>query len=232
MENGVLTKPQMSNHHFNAYYHNNTLLIQFILSEFILSHQITKEIEIKTEEAWQVQDMNEFSRLLTQYLQALLRSETEKDRWVKGPLIKIKDYCEQFSHNLNHSDKTSFNLCSYIHKTWLIGIKMFELLNSIHKLSYQTQSLNTFLMAALKRTFTQFTQRLKEMSKHILKLLSNHRHEETVLFFILRKKNQLIEIFGNDFFGKMIKINKTNSLNLIKENYIQRGFEHLVIHLN
>ena len=36
----MLTQIQGPNHHFNAFYEDNSILIQFIVEEFIQSHQL------------------------------------------------------------------------------------------------------------------------------------------------------------------------------------------------
>jgi hypothetical protein len=232
----VLTKLNGSNQHFNAYYHNNRLLVQFIISEFILTYR-----HIQTLEPLETYDSQESLQSLFDSLHALLRSDQDTQRpssslWIRGPLVKLKDYAEQFSLNTNHQDKQGLLLYTYVHQTWLTGLHALELTHALlsHKTLVANKLTNSVLLN-INRILKQLRNRLKTITKQIPRVLAQYRKDETVLFFLLRKKELLLEIYGSDFISKILKPSlklKKDPSELVRERYAQKGFEHVLMHID
>jgi hypothetical protein len=150
-------------------------------------------------------------------------------RWTKGPLTKLKDYCEQLSRNDGFQNKKSLKLHHFVHQAWLSALRHLE---SVHSLK---QSLNTPFahnsLLATKRTAQHLNTRLNQVAKQLPKVLESYCQDENVLFFLFRKKEILSHIFGPTFLTKLLKFSakkRHHLFQLLLHKYQQRGFDHLL----
>lgn len=217
----VLTQTKKHNRQLTSYYANNSLLIQFILSEFIEVYQIAAQIQSLVNST---QTDQALFRSLTQLLG--LGAESERymvSRWTKGPLVKLHHYCRQFYENGNLEDRNHLVLYNYVHKTWLAALYNWELLHA-----YQKNKMPPSTLEMIQRSLKQLMSRIKQMAKHISRVMRSFAQDENVIYFLFRKRKPLDEIYGVDFIDKVFKMTPTELLQLLLQRFTQRGFDHLI----
>lgn len=230
----VLTQIKKPDHHFNAYYHHNAVLIQFVITEFIETYELTHKIRQLANQACQsAETLKEASHLLYQFTYELLGIRSDPDRlsnsrWMKGPLTKLKLYCEQFTYNTQYQNKSSLAVCTNVYQAWIIALHTLELLNLLEQSSHTT--IPGSLLLELKRILRRLDQRMRHVTKQIPRLLNAYRDNENVIYFLLKKRRQLSEIYGEETINKAFKdlFNKNSFSELIIQRYSRRGFEHLL----
>jgi hypothetical protein len=234
LETIVLTKIKGPNQHehFNPYYKNNPVLIQFVITEFVTTHQLVCQIKrLSIKDLQSTLALEECIQSLFQYVNQLLGSAVNHEhpaisRWTKGPLTKLKNYCEQFSKNTQNQNKCHLDLYNYVHQAWLSAVENLELLNILQESLTIPFPQSAFI--ATKRALNQLDTRLNHIAKQIPRVLSAYKDNENVLFFLLRKKEHLSEIYGSDFISKIFKCFSRKSTQLIVQRYLERGFAHLL----
>lgn len=228
--------------HFTTFYEDNSLLIQFIVVEFLHIHQLTFQIKTLIENQLNFTldlDLNRFIPLLREMLAQLVGhhlpqqekiSLSHLSHWTKGSLTKFKEYCERFSHNSYHQNRKHVHLHMAAHQVWLAAIEHMELLNSLQRNPY-LQNVNTVLgVQPIKRTFQTLQTRFNQVSRTIPRVISAYWDNENVVLCLLRKRNQLTEIYGSDFLYKRFKwpMKMKEIFQLLRKRYQDRGFEGLL----
>lgn len=232
----MFTQISGPHHHFSAYYEDNSLLIQFMMVEFIQTYQLTFQIKTLIHEHL---DSNEKSNSVLHSLSHILgqlvghfphQGRSSFSRWAKGSLTKLKEYAEQFSRNSSHQNKQHVNLHMATHQAWLTALHNLELLNSLSMNPYTPNSDAILLLLPLKRTFNTLQIRFNQVIRHIPRVMREYWNNENVILCLLRKRAQFIEIYGSDFLYKRLKWPvKTKELaQLLVERYQARGFEALL----
>lgn len=221
-------------HHFSAYYENNSLLIQFMMGEFIQTRQLTLRIKSLIHE--HLESEEKFYAIypsLIQTLRELIGSSARHEQhsfslWSNGSLTKLKVYCEQFSRNSSHQHKRHINLHMATHQAWLSAMHNLELLNSLCIASYKNPE-TVLPLISLKRTFNTLQIRFNQIVRSLPRVLNDYKSDENVILCLLRKRDQLIEIYGEDFLQRFKWPFKSKELvQLLVERYQVRGFEALV----
>lgn len=230
----VLTQTKKPDHHFNAYYHHNAVLIQFVLDEFIATHQLTYQIRQLGQLACEsLSSLKESVHPLYQTTHQLLGLRSDADRlsnsrWMKGPLTKLKLYCEQFSYNSQYQNKLGLAVCTNVYQAWLTALHILELLNLLDQSGPTT--ISSSILLDLKRTLRRLEQRMRQITKQVPRLLNAYRDNENVIFFLLKKRQELEEIYGFDTINKAFRdlFNKNSFSELVVQRYTKRGFDHLL----
>ncbi|WP_068470217.1 hypothetical protein [Candidatus Protochlamydia phocaeensis] len=234
----MLTQIQEPDQHFNAYYQDNSLLVQFVVAEFVCTHQLICQIKYLADSCLLSIDLFEDSlHSFFQFFSQLLGQPSRHDPlfisgWTKGPLTKLKDYCEQFSYNQSNLDHLHLTLHSHVHRAWL---KAMYYLEFIHSLKTCKPSQNpTALLSHLRRTINSLHSCLNSMTKQIPRVVNLYVDNENVLFFLLRKQKQLATIYGIEGTAKFFKAlaKKQATHQLLSDRYKLRGFDHLLDKIN
>jgi hypothetical protein len=225
--------------HFNAYYHDNAILIQLIVAEFVTTYHLACEMEHLTHLALQSeQTFKQHVNLMFQHINQILGTAYENDRlplsrWKKGPLTKLKDYSEQLARNSKHQDHASVALFNQVDRTWLSALYNLELLGIMQPSNEQFPLIANWMM--FKRGLNQLNRCFVRIAKFLPAVISNHCENENVLFFLLRKKDDLKRIYGNNFIQKLMRKRFTHPshiTHLINQRYSARGFTHLLPKMN
>lgn len=224
------------NPHFNAFYEDNSILIQFIVEEFIHSHQLTSQIKTLIQERLDSKEtLNSLSLFLIQILRQLIGSLHDQEhsslsRWTSGSLTKFKEYCEQFSRNSSHQNKQHLNLHMAAHQAWLMATSNLEILSSLHTKSYIQDTKSILFLHPLKRSLQNLQMRFNQISRTIPRILNEFLNNENVIYCLLRKRGLLAEIYGYDLLSKHLKWPKRTSdlIELLMSHYQARGFEALL----
>lgn len=218
----MLIQTNKQKRNIRSYTSNNSLLVQFILSEFIAVHQLTKKLQTQT--PLNTASAHALLKVLNQLLGVGAENERPAtSRWTKGPLVKLHHYCRQLYVNGDHKDKSHSLLYHYVHKTWLIALHNWEVLHA-----YQTNEIPSSMLAMIQKSVKQLQTRLTQMAKPIARVVRPFDQDENVIFFLFRKKNELEDVFGADFIKKLLKLPPTELFQLLQQRLTHRGFDHLL----
>lgn len=232
----MLTKIKTNNPHFNTYYQDNSLLIQFVILEFMSTFNFASHIQSITDQCFESEkSLEQFIPTLSDYFHKLLGTFSDHDRpgstWTKGPLTKLRNFCCQFSKN--RKEENNLILYTSVHQTWISALHNLEILNA----SMHSHSENINLLI-IKRNLNYFFTRLNSISKHLPRVLTSFYDNENVMFFLFRKKDQLAEVYGPHFLKKLFKASvkqsthKQDTIQLLMQRYIKRGFGHMISTIN
>jgi len=227
--NTLLDRPL---HHFNAYYQDNALLIQFIVAEFIETHQLIHDVIQMSLQVLEAPYQLSYCLMpLCQKVNELIgycasRQSALASQWIKGPLTQLKSYSEQFSANTYHQNKHHVNLSLGINQLWLATLHFLELLNHLQTALKKVQEASSYFLL-VKRAFQAFQGRANRIPRLILKALTSYIDNENVVYCLLRKKTQLTEIYGHLFMSKLFKgsLASKKLLKLLLNRYQARGYE-------
>ncbi len=228
--------PKLSgSNHFNAYYHDNSLLIQFVVTEFVHTHQLSLQIRQWAHTQLQSSDMEESCIIpLLGYMSQLLGTMSHQDKlsithWTKGPLTKLREYCEQFSRNELHRDKKGMLLHQYVQQAWLSALQNLDLLKQIQE--PQFPPLSASICQSVKRRLFQLDRQLKLIAQQLPRVVKSYHNNENVLFFLLRKSGLLSQVYGPYFMKDIFKAafkKEQDWISLLTHRYTERGFQHLL----
>lgn len=218
--------------YFSSYYTDNFILVQFIIVEFIETHQLILQIETLFQEILNSQQLLEkgFSSLIQMSTPLLNNSSsfqsTNSFHWIEGSLTKLKIYCEYFCSNLKQKEKAGTQLHAALHQTELAAMYYFKLLSSLQT---PFTSLDHPSFLSLKRAFESLKLRFKRVIRSIPLLVSAYCHNENILLCLLRKNSSLTKIYGANFLAKYFKCSLTPQelMGLLLKQYQTRGFSPL-----
>lgn len=222
--------------HFNAYYEDNSLLIQFIMAEFVRVHQLTSQLKTLTQEHL---DSDQSSRTILHSLLQILgkllgcfpqQKNSTFSGWTKGSLTKLREYSEQFSRNSSHQKRQHVNLHMATHQTWLAAIHYLELIRSLCINPYTQNSDTILLLLPLKRAFNSLQIRFNQVIRSFPRIMNEYWNNENVILCLLRKKALFVDIYGPHFLFKHFKwpVKTHDLIQLLIQRYQLRGFEALL----
>lgn len=235
----MLTQIRGSSHHFAPFYQDNSILIQFVIEEFILVYQLISRINALNQNDLdyinETENEHSLSNSLVLALKQLIGGGDHQElssstSWTRGSLTKLKEYCEQFSRNSSQLQRHSIHLHLAAHQTWLMAMHSFELLKSLQTNCCAKSSGRNFILQSLKRSFHRLLMRFNQLSRYMSRALGHYCNDENVMYFLLRKKELLSEIYGQDFLSKYFKGTKkgSNLIDMLLNRYQARGFETLL----
>ncbi|MBA2368919.1 MAG: hypothetical protein H0V82_07850 [Candidatus Protochlamydia sp.] len=215
---------------FSPYYQDSPLLIQFIITEFLLIHQITDPIKnhiqnLQPSTNWE-ESIQIFYRLLNELIgNPLICQYIPNTSWHEGPLTKMKNYSEHLSHHVPFLD-THLHLQTSVYKAWISAIHILELIKAFHL--HTTVPKNFSLKKHFELSLNKFLIRLSRMTKEIPKNANLFWDDENVAYFLIRKKKALTQIFGEHELIKQFKsFGKQGALlPLLIQKFQARGFDY------
>jgi hypothetical protein len=220
--------------HFSAFYEDNSILIQFILEEFIHSYLLTSQIRTLIQNrADPNQAFDALPPSLVEILGRLVGSlpHNESSRWTKGHLVKFKEYCDQYSRNSAHQNKQHAHLHMAAHQALQTAIHNLELLNSLHINPQHQKDDIAILLLPVRRALHTLQIRFDQICRYLPRIVSTYWNNENVILCLLRKRGLLSEIYGDNFLFKRFKwpIKSFPELfRLLVQRYEARGFEALL----
>lgn len=226
-----------SNQHFNAYYQDNTLLIQFIVAEFIQAYQLTTQLKVLVQKHLDsIPTTNTAFPTLFQVLEQLVGGLFQQEglslsisSWYKGSLTKLKEYCDQFLRNSQDTHKQFIYFHTAVHRAWLSAVQNLEFLQSLQPTYAQTQK-STFFHLSFKRSFETLQIHFNQVIQRLPRLLQVYWNNENIVLCLLRKKIHLSEIYGSDFLVSCFKwsVSFEQIFHSLTQHYQVRGFESLL----
>lgn len=206
----------------NNYHKSDSLIFQFILSEFIASYREISAIHRFANEEITEDTYNfNFASSLKACLQKLSYSPPSHIRAfssnVEGILAKLKNYCAHFSKDKNF--KESQELHRYVHEAWLSCLQSIEILDSASPKN-------------LDRTLGKIVGDMRRFARVTAKLMQKFRWDENVVFFMLNHHKQLDELYGQQFvfkqLSRMFAKGIDGAAQFLQNRYIARGFNKLL----
>lgn len=214
--------------HFNAFYCDNAILIQFILNEFIQTGLLSNQIYFLFEQHFHSEkDVTDFLTPLRNCFIELLAGDNFNEIRPMGALTKLKHYCFEFLLNANSQSKYESALYDRVCAAWLSGQRVLEALKTFQKNLIEEDKDQALLNLA--KSISQFQNKLKQLPRQIPDILRTFHRNENVMFFVMQKEDQLKALYGSSLIPKIFKTSsyKEKIMTLIIKNYTNRGFEYL-----
>jgi hypothetical protein len=197
--------------------HDQGLLIQFILSEFLSAHE-------------ELQILNQYihQQLLSQILNSLNRLSGSSHEYMRifswhqesGHFTKLKNYSAFFQQN----DKESDILEKDAHKCWLISLHMADITHNLHNRSKKG-------FVPLHEHMAKIQRSTRALKKILGQIIPQFQDDENVVFFILRSHILVDNVFGRNFTANLLQ-NMYSDLGkasrFLQRNYKRRGFTELL----
>ncbi|MEI8365950.1 MAG: hypothetical protein WCF65_05990 [Parachlamydiaceae bacterium] len=220
--------------HVNTYHCNNSLIFQFVLSEFIESFSTIQQLNSYccNPNSASLGDAISFSTAISHRqeigtcLTKLLGSSNGHIHlfswnFSEGILSKLKTYCALLLQNSDNDEKELIALQHYAEKIWLGCLQIGEALNS-----------TPFEAGPLTAAVEKASSSMIRFSKLIARLISQFRDDENVIFYVVRNHKILDKLYGNRFVFKLLGRLYTKGMHEVQHvlsvKYSARGFDDLL----
>ena len=220
----------ISARHVNSYHVSNSLLFQFILSEFIEAFVEIKKIDkmcSRTDQtALAISSDSNSSELDYPAIKTSLRllAGATKDymrlfswNFSEGILTKLKTYCSLFLENSISSEKDFIAIQHYSEKVWQGCLQAIDALEEV-----------PIDRAAMLSAIDKASSAMHRFAKQLARLCHQFRDDENVIFFILRHHSLLDSLYGPRFTSKLLSKMFPKGLREVQHflitRYAQRGF--------
>lgn len=231
----ILTSPNViSSRYIHTYHHNNSLLFQFILVEFIETFEIIQKLEalsgckpapIPTDETITqlTQAQKEEMNMLLAKLVGSTRDYMRIFSWNfnEGLVAKLKTYCILFLQHADAEEKELMAMQHYVDKIWQ---SCFQAQDSL----YDGPKARSLLVGAIEKA----SSAMDRFAKVIARALVDFRDDENVIFFVLCYKERLDQLYGNRFVAKLLLRLYPKGLKdlqyTLSKRYSSRGFDNLL----
>jgi hypothetical protein len=219
--------------HFNAYHQSNSLLFQFILSEFLIAYREIQALDslCKREHpmalnATVLRKEQEIFHTMETILAKLVGSTREYMRlfswnFIDGVVSKLKNYCALFSQNADTDEKEPLAMQHYADKAWLYCLQGMDALRD-------TPNAHPALCHSLEKGLGA----MHRLARLIARVIPQFRDDENVVFFVLRHKDKFDKVYGTKFVTKLFCRMYPKGLKevqyFLSQKYAGRGFENLM----
>lgn len=152
-----------------------------------------------------------------------------------GILTKLKKNCGFFAQNSLNDDKNTHILHRYANNTWILCLRCLDIIRAIEHDALDVLSRAKpveYYSNVLFQTLEKMTFSLQRLSRILIRLLMNFKDDENVIFFLLRYKEQLDELYGPDSVIKLLQQMFPKGLqqagHFLLKKYADRGFDNLL----
>ncbi len=216
--------------HLNIYHHQVGLLFQFILSDFLAIYEEAKPLKSFTNSPKTPQECDLFLTPISKLVGAT-HDTMRLFVWSRDTslLSKFKIYCALYTQNglTNQQKKWVLQLQQNSNQIWLYCMQCLDLLHALKKDGQNQKTGDSFNKIRAKMLIC-----LTRISKALIPLFDAYSEDENVLFYILRSRAQLDEIFGDNFVAQMLAKMHPKGISgietLLLDRYSKRGFNHLL----
>lgn len=230
----MFKKNDIALRYFNPFYLDNALLVQFIFSELLIVINKSTEIQlIRNKILPFFPASQEHLPILIERMNDLISIDDHTLLNTK-PLLKLKTYIEYYAINLKYQEKLALSLSHDIQLVCHAFNHIRELLNQFKEPLSPHHHVNAFLRS-INRLFNQYFKRLDKIIHSAPNLLKSYETNENLILFIFKNEKELSKIYGLNFLSKWFKIHSKNIqllLELLKEKYLEKGYEHLIPLIN
>lgn len=224
----------ISARHVNSYHQNNSLLFQFILTEFLEAYTEIQQLDalcsriptpLPPEESAYRQAENNM-HLIQKTLTKLVGPTRDYMRlfswnFSEGVISKLRTYCALFLQNADTDEKELIAIQHYADKIWQ---NCLQAADALHEMPQD----HTQLFTALEKS----SSAMQRFAKLITRLIHQFRNDENVMFYILRNHKTFDKLFGNRYiiklFSKVYSKGLKEAEHLLIRKYSGRGFENIL----
>lgn len=217
----------------NSYHASNSLLFQFILSDFLAAFLDIQRLDTLCHRRllpFVEKTYNEHNQELIQEIEKILeRLVGTKNDYIKrfsssiteGILTRFKMHCSLFSQQSDSDVKELLAMQHYADKTWQTCMLAVDALGDAPNKCAQ-------LFAYLEKA----SNALHRLGKLIVRLIQQFREDENVIFFVLRHKESFEKAFGkrfiNKLFGRMYPKGLREVEHFLIKKYRDRSFDNII----
>lgn len=227
----------------HVYAQNKSLLFQFILSEFITSYKKVQELERHYQEMESLLikqrlqgDVNTHLNQLLHLMPALTGAQMvigneQTFPWThdKGSLNKLRHYCYLLSHRLPDQEDV-LNLNIAVSKAFHSALQIREVIFSLQRQLEDIERVPNYV--SLYQLLDRVIDNIRRVSRLILRILVQFKDDENVLYFLLKYRTDLDQLYKTQFVARILKKMFPNgsedAKNLMIQKYSERGFHHLL----
>ncbi len=230
---------------FNIYGQSPSLLLQFILSEFICTfyeiqflEKTYKEMEIylikKRLQGDSREDLKNILDSTIRLIGATIMDETALP-WdsQKGSLNKLRQYCYSFVpfHSKTKSEKSVVNFSTCVSNAFHSALQARELLQYfLREMNLEEKKVPEYAM--LYQLFDKLIDNINRGSRLLLHIIMEYRNDENVVYFLLRHNEAFNTMYGSRFVIKIFKKMYPNGIEdvgqFLMKKYSERGFSNLL----
>lgn len=227
----------------NTYCQSTSLLFQFTLYEFITSFKRVLEIE-KTYEIMESElikqrlkgDVKSYLDSLLEQIPLLIGAQMvmaneQTFPWThsKGSLNKLRHYSYLLSQKcIDQDDIANMNVC--VSKAFHSALQIRDVIFSLKRQAEDPEKIPNYV--SLYRLLDRLIDNMKRVSRVLLKILIQFKEDENILFFLLRYKSDLDQLYKTQFVTKILQKmypeGHSSMKEYIKKQYQQRGFLNLI----
>lgn len=224
------TQARHGNTPYNHY--NNSLLFQFILSDFIrafesiqLLDSISNRNPMSSPESAYHKNNQEIPNRIEAILIQLVGSKNEAKRAIpwssnEGTLSKMKALCNLFLQNSDNDEKELIALQHYVDKAWHHCSQGYEALRG-------NQNKRFSLSGALEKA----SHAMHRFAKLIARVALQFHDDENVIYFFLRHKEHFDKLYGKRFMNKLLSRMYPKGLReaeyFLTKKYLERNFDNI-----
>ena len=204
-----------------AFHRDEHVLLQFILKESLDTLSLIKKLEAILEKDVKAVDLEKLKNLLCE----LAGGSFETLHFLvwpngEGRLAKLKGYCTWLLKEAIEEDTPLFRLDRLSNEAWVYCMKSLDLLDQKPFKSYSLLALKKMC-----RTMGRFEKTLPDA-------ISLYMHDENVLFFLIRHKKELDNVyhpgFTEELFSSFFNGKPEDGKKFLVDRYLARGFDTIL----
>jgi len=230
----VFSQIRCPNHHYSSYSEDNSLLIQFMIVEFIHTAQLSNKLKCLIQKHLKTnQSLIPIFPDIKQIIEQLIREHPRREGsdsfpGAKGSLAKLKEYCGFFSHNSSHQNKHHLHLHLAANQALLTALHIQETLTAVPLNVHENK--RTTSSFPIKGAITIFQNKINQIIRRFPQALTAFWDNENVVFCIFRLRQSFIDIYGTDVIAQQFKTPAETKqlMELLCERYRERGFDSLI----
>jgi hypothetical protein len=219
--------------HFTPFFHNNGLVFQLIINEFLsASKEMQKALQlsenIKSYESKTpplAQDLNELRISLSKLAGAKIENSYHLP-WSlhRGFLTKLREYSDFLAQSMNEYS-LGYRMYDHFHKAWLKCKQALDLL----VIKRSEASVNSDLVC---KNIENANKEIRRGARLIAQTIIHFKDNENVVYCLLRCQDRIADLFGKEFLKRLLcrmhppSLSKVKSF--LKSRYLKRGFDHLI----
>lgn len=218
------------------YHHHHHLLIQFILFELILAQKEIEHIfEILEDESLDHQKTLELLLASLIKLSGSTQGYMRLFSWNDDSILtKLKNYCAYFCQSAGQKNRDRLNMNFESNRAWLSSLHTLDLARRFaSQAEHEQLKGKNWDIGALNTSLHKTVCSIQRLARLTAKVITQFKHDENVIFFLLRHSENLDALFGENAISKMIqkmfpKRARSGVKSFLSKRYLERGFNNLI----
>lgn len=215
----------------HIYHQSESLLFQFILSEFIDSHKELTNID----NILLILKKNFNKSILASLKTSVIKLAGSSENPIKlfswnaqdGILTRLKNYCSHLSSTQKKQKEAVIKMQSDVNQAFLSCLESLDTIRMVEELDESDKKIES-----LSRLLHKIICKMRHFSKLTTELIHEFHQDENVIFFLLDHQSDLNKLYGSNFLQKMMQKMFPKGLeeaaHFLLRRYKKRGFDHLL----